>query len=1347
MEKIQIKTSLAVGLVAVSVCLSVSAIMLFSAGFPQNGQVKSASTSQTAVLFAEQSTTTLGSNVQIITGTDTAASGIQALKMTMPDIWHTKSQYFHAVVDLTSANFDKLQFKIRTVATTSYAGSLKIRLYYSGSSNESKIDLKPYLKDGLVTPQYQLVSIPKEDFFTKNLNTSTPVFAGIFRHFGLDLTSADVPAGGISFYLDDITVTVKDLGATTTTPPITTTTTPATTTPTTTPPVVFNDSPSSSLVFRNIKAVNSSTLAHSGSWSFEVTPGNVFKTSTWLEFPPVTLGPTNKIEFYIRAKQGVYAKPLYVWLMSADTYSRASKMVDLSPYVVNKQITSTYQLVSIPLSAFVDGQGSFKRFSLSLGTGNVTSTFYLDDLNFIGQTVVCAPNWVTGVWSVCNNNTQTRTVTDANNCGVATNKPTTTQPCVSTTTPVTTASPATGSYQAAQNVTLVASEPATIYYCLGANCNPNLTYSSPIKISTSQALRFYARNLAGNAESVKTVSYTILAPCVENWTCGNWSTCSISTQTRTCTDANSCGTVVNRPALSQGCSPTGAVLNINAAKEIRDIYPTAIGGVEAFNRSADLWTIYDFSKDNNLKNMSWRSYVSDESGGWRWDSHAIDPAGSIWSWCETGLVGCADNYVPPDGFYRASYDDVVDYNQGNKFVVDYWGDATDMSHSATVVKTNMASNSAMRLQFAQTNPFYIRFDVKIDSAKTFNSDNSGWRLLNTNKAFDVYLTDDRRFDVRCIDSAYKKTQLSLSEPMALDKYYSFEIKYGQNECVYWVNGVEVDRKSLTTNLTSGVYIGSYNSSVSGAEGQLHLDAIRIDSGYIGNNVQYPWKHNYLSAITFDDNLRTIDDIASVAEKLGTTVIWQIPVPNKANPNYVENKNGWTWMTKQFYVDMVEYLNGTADADYKTKVNSLDWNHQTPGDNWANLRAYRGRVQPYNEIYFEFGNEPYYGGLWTTGYEAQYANLFNEYAVALKKQDSRIKLGLHFFYETTADITFPIAHDNIGFVSLGHPYSHVKGDSVIQWLGAPAANNNRWGYYMGTKGPWDNDTSYSSEERAHGKDSYYSPYMARYKVKQYLSDRSDFNSIFLATTEYGYFLAPGYGEENWLGTAINRAGWVGTLMQAGIKIGDAWTLMTKRFGHGILSSQTTGLEVSPSYYIYRLYADHFGSKLVDSQIVGGVAPYRATTTDNAFDYPYASAWTSLNTAKNKLYIMFINRQESSSTNVTINLSGFTPSGTARVYQVKGETPCSDNELTNEGSRLSSWCPASDGVNSSSQIVMTERAISVTGNSFSFSFPKLSVTAIEVDGAASLGKLPTPLAPKSNKLAGVINILRKLIYNFL
>jgi hypothetical protein len=41
--------------------------------------------------------------------------------------------------------------------------------------------------------------------------------------------------------------------------------------------------------------------------------------------------------------------------------------------------------------------------------------------------------------------------------------------------------------------------------------------------------------------------------CVEQWQCTEWSACAWYEQIKTCTDANNCGTIVNKPATTQSC--------------------------------------------------------------------------------------------------------------------------------------------------------------------------------------------------------------------------------------------------------------------------------------------------------------------------------------------------------------------------------------------------------------------------------------------------------------------------------------------------------------------------------------------------------------------------------------------------------------------------------------------------------------------------------------------------------------------------------------------------------------------------------------------------------------------------
>ncbi len=48
---------------------------------------------------------------------------------------------------------------------------------------------------------------------------------------------------------------------------------------------------------------------------------------------------------------------------------------------------------------------------------------------------------------------------------------------------------------------------------------------------------------------------TYIPPCTENWTCAEWSSCySNNTQARTCSDSNSCGTILLKPNETQSCT-------------------------------------------------------------------------------------------------------------------------------------------------------------------------------------------------------------------------------------------------------------------------------------------------------------------------------------------------------------------------------------------------------------------------------------------------------------------------------------------------------------------------------------------------------------------------------------------------------------------------------------------------------------------------------------------------------------------------------------------------------------------------------------------------------------------------
>ena len=72
----------------------------------------------------------------------------------------------------------------------------------------------------------------------------------------------------------------------------------------------------------------------------------------------------------------------------------------------------------------------------------------------------------------------------------------------------------------------------------------------------------------------------VTAPCQESWSCTAWSACSGGTQTRTCTDANSCGTTTSKPIESQSC-----IVSSNVQFRGTSTHPEDSGRIYAFSQT------------------------------------------------------------------------------------------------------------------------------------------------------------------------------------------------------------------------------------------------------------------------------------------------------------------------------------------------------------------------------------------------------------------------------------------------------------------------------------------------------------------------------------------------------------------------------------------------------------------------------------------------------------------------------------------------------------------------------------------------------------------------------------------
>ncbi len=80
-----------------------------------------------------------------------------------------------------------------------------------------------------------------------------------------------------------------------------------------------------------------------------------------------------------------------------------------------------------------------------------------------------------------------------------------------TTAPITTVTPAGGTYSAAQNVTLAVNESANTFYTTNGSAPTQSSpiYTTPILISANTTLRYFSVDLAGNAEALKQQVYVI----------------------------------------------------------------------------------------------------------------------------------------------------------------------------------------------------------------------------------------------------------------------------------------------------------------------------------------------------------------------------------------------------------------------------------------------------------------------------------------------------------------------------------------------------------------------------------------------------------------------------------------------------------------------------------------------------------------------------------------------------------------------------------------------------------------------------------------------------------------------
>ena len=225
-----------------------------------------------------------------------------------------------------------------------------------------------------------------------------------------------------------------------------------------------------------------------------------------------------------------------------------------------------------------------------------------------------------------------------------------------TTAPTTTASPKGGSYPSAQNVTLTCADNtggsgcATTYYTRDGSTPTTASpqYTGPLSIVATTTLKFFSVDAAGNAEAVRTESYTLpsdtTAPTTTASPAGGSYT-SIQSVTLTCTDTAGGSGCAGTYYTTDGSTPTTAspqytgALTISVTTELKFFSADTAGNLEAVR--TEKYTLPGTAPTDSIAPTT----TASPAGG------SYTSAQSVTLTCtdNAGGSGCANTYYTLDG--------------------------------------------------------------------------------------------------------------------------------------------------------------------------------------------------------------------------------------------------------------------------------------------------------------------------------------------------------------------------------------------------------------------------------------------------------------------------------------------------------------------------------------------------------------------------------------------------------------------------------------------------------------------------------------------------------------------------
>lgn len=389
-----------------------------------------------------------------------------------------------------------------------------------------------------------------------------------------------------------------------------------------------------------------------------------------------------------------------------------------------------------------------------------------------------------------------------------------------------------------------------------------------------------------------------------------------------------------------------------------------------------------------------------------------------------------------------------------------------------------------------------------------------------------------------------------------------------------------------------------------------------------------------------------------AEETNMEPIMQVPVCFPGFPSYIHHNFIQTKLDPETGSNLVKYLNS----------NDLD-------DPIVKARDDNGHPEPFNKKYYILGNEEYY-----LRYSEPYAVLdkyvamreayieqVKDFSAAMRAVDPSIKIGIdiygrrdaidgngqridNWFYTNWNKPVLEAVGEDIDFVSVHYYNTGFELDLSAENLNTDAGREeviNKTNFMI-------------SKDFIAERD--FGVYENFYKSVKEASD----NDLEILVGEHGTdFHSNGWYEHtSSLLSAFNTFEHIKYFQKN--KFDKAtYFLLGGKISFSLIDIDNDN-NLRPSYYIFDIFANHFGDQMVETQITNPpvysidvfeeIDPY--FSDDTIYDVPYLSTMASISEDKKTLYLIVANKNIESSIDAQINLPDFN-CGTGKAYTLSGD----------------------------------------------------------------------------------------------